>query len=151
MSGRRILFIDRDGTLNEETDDEKVDRLDKVRFLPRVIPALLELKRAGFILAMVTNQDGLGTPDLPTADFEQAHRFILHALESQGVTFDEIFICPHFLHEGCACRKPKLGLVRGFVDSAPMDTEHSYMIGDRDTCASAAAPPRPGRPLRSAS
>ena len=133
MSGRRILFIDRDGTLNEETDDEKVDRLDKVRFLPHVIPALLELQRAGFILAMVTNQDGLGTPDLPSANFEQAHRFILHVLESQGVAFDHIFICPHFLHEGCGCRKPKVGLVREFVDSAPVDKEHSYMIGDRDT------------------
>ena len=133
MSGRRILFIDRDGTLNEETDDEKVDRLDKVRFLPQVIPALLELKRAGFLFAMVTNQDGLGTPELPIDAFEQSHQFILHVLGSQGILFDEIFICPHFPGEGCACRKPKPGLVREFFDSSPVDMAHSYMIGDRDT------------------
>jgi imidazoleglycerol-phosphate dehydratase/histidinol-phosphatase len=133
MSGRRILFIDRDGTLNEETDDEKIDRLDKVRLLPHVIPALLELKRAGFIFAMVTNQDGLGTPDLPTAAFDQAHQFILHLLGSQGINFDAIFICPHYLRDGCDCRKPKLGLVREFFDAGPVDMAHSYMIGDRDT------------------
>lgn len=133
MSGRRILFIDRDGTINEETDDEKVDRLDKVRLLPQVIPALLELKRAGFLFAMVTNQDGLGTPALPTDAFEQAHRFILHLLASQGIEFEAVFICPHFSHEGCGCRKPQLGLVREFFDSSPVDAAHSYMIGDRDT------------------
>ena len=133
MSGRRIVFIDRDGTLNEEPPDEQVDSLEKIRLLPGVIPALLELKRAGFLFAMVTNQDGLGTPSLPTDRFEAAHRFILELFASQGIVFDAVFVCPHFLREGCACRKPKLGLVQSYVDAEPLDRNASYMIGDRDT------------------
>ncbi len=133
MSGRRVLFLDRDGTLNEETPDEQIDRLDKVRLLPGVIPALLDLKRAGFDLAMVTNQDGLGTPAFPRAAFDEAHEFILRLFASQGIVFDAVFICPHFLRENCDCRKPKLGLVRDFLAAAPLDTGRSYMIGDRDT------------------
>jgi histidinol phosphatase-like enzyme len=65
MSGRRILFLDRDGTLNEEAPDEQVDSLAKIRLMPDVVPALLELKRAGFAFVMVTNQDGLGTASFP--------------------------------------------------------------------------------------
>ncbi|HUY83126.1 MAG TPA: HAD-IIIA family hydrolase, partial [Steroidobacteraceae bacterium] len=61
MSGRRVVFLDRDGTLIEEPADEQVDAIDEVRLLPRVIPALLELRRAGFDLVVVTNQDGLGS------------------------------------------------------------------------------------------
>lgn len=133
MSGRRILFIDRDGTLNEEPPDEQVDSLEKIRLLPGVIPALLKLKHAGFLFVMVTNQDGLGTPSLPVDKFDAAHRFILHLFASQGIVFDAVFICPHFLREDCACRKPKLGLVQAYVDAAPLDRDASYMIGDRDT------------------
>jgi len=77
MSGLRVLFLDRDGTLNEEPPDEQVDSLEKIKLLPGVIPALLDLKRAGFTFVMVTNQDGLGTESLPRDKFDQAHQFIL--------------------------------------------------------------------------
>jgi imidazoleglycerol-phosphate dehydratase / histidinol-phosphatase len=133
MSGRRILFIDRDGTLNEEPPDETVDSLAKVRFVPGAVPALLELKRAGYAFVMVTNQDGLGTPRFPVEAFEVPHQFILHMFRSQGIEFEEVLICPHFKHDGCACRKPKLGLVRDFVAANPIDKRLSFMIGDRDT------------------
>jgi len=133
MSGRRIVFLDRDGTLNEETPDEQIDSLAKVRLLPLVIPSLLELQRAGFGFVMVTNQDGLGTPLFPREGFELAHDLILHLMRSQGIEFEAIFVCPHFLRENCDCRKPKLGMVRDFVNANPIDTSRSYMIGDRDT------------------
>ena len=133
MSGRRVLFLDRDGTLNEETADEQIDSLDKIRLLPHVIPALLELQRAGFVFVMVTNQDGIGTPAFPMDKFERAHAFIMALLNSQGVEFEAICICPHFLREGCDCRKPKLGMVRDFLSANVIDTANSYMIGDRDT------------------
>jgi imidazoleglycerol-phosphate dehydratase / histidinol-phosphatase len=133
MTGRRILFLDRDGTLNEEPPDEQVDSLEKIRLVPRVIPALLELQRAGFAFVMVTNQDGLGTPSLPRDAFERSHGFIVELFASQGIAFEAIFICPHFKRENCECRKPGTGLVRAFIDANPIDTAHSFMIGDRDT------------------
>ena len=69
MSGLRVLFLDRDGTLNEEPPDEQVDSLEKIKLLPGVMPALLDLKRAGFTFVMVTNQDGLGTASFPEETF----------------------------------------------------------------------------------
>ena len=112
MSGYRILFLDRDGTLIEEPADEQVDSLEKVRLMPGVVPALLDLKQAGYTFVMVTNQDGLGTSSLPHANFERPQRFLLDLFASQGIEFDAVFVCPHFQHENCACRKPKLGLLQ---------------------------------------
>jgi len=133
MSGLRVLFLDRDGTLNEEPPDEQVDSLEKIKLLPGVIPALLDLKRAGFTFVMVTNQDGLGTEFLPREQFEHAHQFILALFASQGISFDAVFVCPHFKREDCACRKPKTGMVDEFVRANPIDTARSFMVGDRDT------------------
>ncbi len=133
MSGRHTLFLDRDGTLNEEPPDEQVDSLEKIRLMPGVVPALLELRRAGFDFVMVTNQDGLGTPSLPSEKFERAHRFILELFASQGIEFDAVFICPHFKRDGCACRKPNVGMVQQYLNAHPIDAARSFMIGDRDT------------------
>lgn len=133
MSGRRILFLDRDGTLNEETPDEQIDSLEKVRLMPAVVPALLELKAAGFAFVMVTNQDGLATAAFPQDRFDRAHRFILELFASQGIEFEAVCICPHFLRENCDCRKPKTGMVRDFLAAHAIDRSRSFMIGDRDT------------------
>jgi imidazoleglycerol-phosphate dehydratase / histidinol-phosphatase len=133
MSGQRTLFVDRDGTLIEEPPDEQVDRLEKIRLLPAVIPALLALSRAGFTLVMVTNQDGLGTASLPQEAFDRAHRFTLDLFASQGVVFDAVFVCPHFKRDECACRKPKLGMVENYLKTHPIDAARSFMVGDRDT------------------
>jgi imidazoleglycerol-phosphate dehydratase/histidinol-phosphatase len=127
------LFLDRDGTLNEETPDEQIDSLEKVRLMPAVIPALLALKSAGFAFVMVTNQDGLSTPTFPQERFDLAHRFILELFASQGIEFEAVCICPHFLREGCDCRKPRTGMVREFLAAHAIDKLRSFMIGDRDT------------------
>lgn len=127
------LFIDRDGTLVEEPPDEQVDSLEKVRFLPGVFAALSELKRRGYRFVMVTNQDGLGTPSLPLESFRKPQEFILEAFRSQGLEFEAIFVCPHFKADGCACRKPKTGLVEEYVRAAAVDLGTSAVIGDRDT------------------
>src|SRR6185437_10017575 len=127
------LFIDRDGTLIEEPPDEQVDRLDKLRLLPGVLPALARLRAAGYRLVMVSNQDGLGTASFPREHFEQVQRFLLELFASQGVPFDAVFICPHFAHEQCGCRKPLTGLVSDYLAAHPMDAARSAMIGDRDS------------------
>ena len=128
-----VLFIDHDGTLVEEPADEQVDSLEKIRFMPGVFAALSELSAAGFRLVIVSNQDGLGTDSHPRAAFEQAHQFILDAFASQGVHFEKVFICPHRSGEGCACRKPRTGLLNEFVREASVDLPASAVIGDRDT------------------
>jgi len=133
MSGAKVLFVDRDGTLVEEPDDEQVDSTDKVRFMPGVFAALDQLKRSGYRLVIVTNQDGLGTESLPQADFDTAHQFIVDAFRSQGVEFDEVFVCPHFKADGCQCRKPGTGLVEEYVRANGVDLAASVMVGDRDT------------------
>jgi imidazoleglycerol-phosphate dehydratase / histidinol-phosphatase len=130
---RPVAFVDRDGTLIEEPPDHQVDALAKVRFMPGVFAALGELQRQGFRLAMVTNQDGLGTPSFPQPSFEEPHRFVLEAFRSQGIEFDAVFICPHFKGDGCDCRKPKTGLVKDYLRDAGADLTRSVVIGDRDT------------------
>ncbi len=127
------LFVDRDGTLVEEPPDEQVDRLDKLRLLPGVLGALARLRAAGYRLLMVSNQDGLGTASYPREHFEQVQGFLLELLASQGVTFDAVFICPHFAHEQCSCRKPLTGLVTEYLAAHPMDAARSAVIGDRDS------------------
>ena len=133
MSGRRIVFLDRDGTLNQETADEQIDSLEKIRLMPGVVPALLALKQAGFGFVMVTNQDGLGTLSFPQERFDLAHRFILELLASQGIEFEAVCICPHFKRDNCECRKPGTGMVKEFLAGNVIDRTRSYMVGDRDT------------------
>jgi imidazoleglycerol-phosphate dehydratase / histidinol-phosphatase len=128
-----VLFIDRDGTLIEEPADLQVDALGKIRFMPGVFAALNELRRHGFRLAMVTNQDGLGTSSFPQEAFEESQRFILEVFKAQGIEFDAIFICPHFLAAECECRKPKIGLVKDYIRRADITLEGSAMLGDRET------------------
>ena len=131
-ASRRILFVDRDGTLVEEPADGKVDSLEKVRLVPGVIPALLELQSAGYELVVVSNQEGLGGPEFPRAAFDAADRHVRALFESQGVRFASMLICPHRPDERCACRKPKTGLVQDIV-AAGFDRERSAVVGDRDT------------------
>ncbi len=127
------LFIDRDGTLVEEPPDEQVDSLEKVRFMPGVFAALSDLARHGYRLVMVTNQDGLGTDSFPRAAFERVQQFILETLRSQGIEFDAVFVCPHFKHEGCGCRKPGIALVEEYIRASGVDLSSSAVVGDRDT------------------
>lgn len=130
---QRTLFVDRDGTLIVEPQDEQVDSLEKLRLIPGVIAGLGRLARSGFALVMVTNQDGLGTPSFPRERFEPPHRMLLDLLEGEDVRFNGILICPHRPEDACACRKPLTGLVDGYVARNPIDREHSFVIGDRET------------------
>jgi imidazoleglycerol-phosphate dehydratase/histidinol-phosphatase len=129
----RVLFVDRDGTLIEEPPDEQVDSIEKIRFMPGVFAALRQAQSAGFKLAMVTNQDGLGSASFPQTSFDIPHQFMLDAFSSQGIEFDAVFVCPHRKADGCDCRKPKTKLVEAFVRERAVDLDASAMIGDRET------------------
>jgi imidazoleglycerol-phosphate dehydratase/histidinol-phosphatase len=130
---RRILFIDRDGTLITEPEDQQIDSLEKLELIPGVIPALLELQQAGYELVMVSNQDGLGTDSYPQQDFEVPQQKLLGILESQGIHFSAVHIDPHFEYDNAPTRKPGIGMVLGYLKSGELDLTDSYVIGDRQT------------------
>lgn len=133
MKPKKLLFIDRDGTLIEEPCDEQIDSIEKLALMPGVISALLQLKAAGYSFVMISNQDGLGTESFPHIKFQEPHEFMLRIFASQGIYFEDIRICPHHAHDFCDCRKPKIGLVLDYLAEQKIDREHSYVIGDRET------------------
>ena len=128
---RKILFVDRDGTLIEEPSDNRVDSLDKLSLMPGVIPALLRLTGAGYELVVVSNQEGLGGPEFPRERFEQTDTAMRRLFESQGIAFTELLFCPHEPNEHCDCRKPAVGLVRHYLAGNDLDRGASAVVGDR--------------------
>ena len=130
---RKILFIDRDGTLIEEPADEQIDSIEKFRLLPDVIVPLKRLADAGYELVMVSNQDGLGTSSFPEETFWPPQNLLLHILESQGIRFAAIRIDRHFAHEPSDTRKPKVGMMLDYLADPGWDRSRSAVIGDRDT------------------
>ncbi len=133
MSGQKILFVDRDGTLIVEPPDQQVDSLEKFALVPDVIPAMLKLRDAGYRFVVVTNQDGLGTASFPIEHYERVHRLMLQVFNSQGITFDEVLVDRSFAHENLPTRKPGIGLALDYLRGGRMDFAASAMVGDRDT------------------
>ena len=130
---RRILFIDRDGTLIVEPPDEQIDSLEKLELVPGVIPALLRLAQAGYEFVIVSNQDGLGTDSFPIPDYEIPQRKMLQLFASQGVQFSAVHVDPHFERDGALTRKPGIGMVLDYLKSGELDLADSWVIGDRET------------------
>lgn len=131
---KRILFIDRDGTLIEEPADEQIDAFEKLKFVPGVFRNLTFIReKLDFEFVMVSNQDGLGTDAFPEETFWPVQKFILQTLEGEGVTFDEILIDPHFPEDNAPTRKPGTGMVEKYINNPAYDIANSYVIGDRET------------------
>ena len=133
MSGTPILFVDRDGTLVEEPADCQLDSYAKLRFVEGAIPALLRLRAAGYALVMVTNQDGLGTPRFPRADFEGPQALLMQLLESQGAGFREVLVDASLPEQNATTRKPGIGLVLHCLRDRGIDWTRSAVVGDRDS------------------
>ncbi len=130
---KKVLFIDRDGTLIFEPEDFQIDAFHKLKFLPGVFTNLAKIARElDFELVMVTNQDGLGTDAFPEETFFPVHDFMLQILESEGIVFSEICIDRSFAHEKKRTRKPETGLLEKYF-SPEYDLRNSFVIGDRET------------------
>ena len=130
---KKVLFIDRDGTMIKEPADEQIDAFDKLIFYPKVFTYLGKIaKELDFELAMITNQDGLGTDIYPENTFWPVHNFIMKSFENEGVVFSDVYIDKTFPHENANTRKPKTGLLIKYF-SGEYDLENSFVIGDRLT------------------
>lgn len=130
---KKYAFIDRDGTILEEPEDKQIDSWDKFSFRPGAIDFLRSLKEKEFILILVTNQDGLGTPSYSQSIYDQINALMFRTLDSVGVTFAETYVCPHFESQSCECRKPKLGLLPQEMREGFFNREESFVVGDRET------------------
>lgn len=130
---KKVLFIDRDGTIILEPADQQIDSLDKLEFYPGAITGLAKIaKELDFELVMVSNQDGLGTSSFPEDTFWPAQNKMLKTLEGEGILFKEILIDPSLPHENKETRKPGTGMLKHYMNGA-VDMENSYVIGDRLT------------------
>ena len=137
MKRQKILFIDRDGTLIEEPEDEQVDSFEKLKFVPGVFKNLGFIrKKLDFRFVMVSNQDGLGTDSFPEDTFWPVHNFILQTLEGEGITFDDQLIDRHFPEDNSPMRKPGTGMLeKEYLHNDSYDLAGSFVIGDRESDA----------------
>ena len=131
---KKLLFIDRDGTLVLEPEDYQVDSFQKLKFYPQVFTFLSKIaKELDYELVMVTNQDGLGTASHPEENFWPIQNFIIETFENEGVKFEDIFIDKTFAKDNAPTRKPNTGLLTKYFDKDTYDLENSFVIGDRIT------------------
>lgn len=130
---KKVLFIDRDGTLIKEPADEQVDSFEKLIFYPKVFQFLGKIcKELDYEIVMVTNQDGLGTPDNPAEKFWPIHNFVINTFKNEGIEFKEVYIDETYAKDNAPTRKPNTGLLTKFF-SNDYDLENSFVIGDRLT------------------
>ena len=131
---KKLLFIDRDGTLVLEPEDYQVDSFQKLKFYPQVFTYLSKIaKELDYELVMVTNQDGLGTASHPEENFWPIQNFIIETFENEDVKFEDIFIDKTFAKDNAPTRKPNTGLLTKYFDKDTYNLENSFVIGDRIT------------------
>jgi len=133
---KKILFIDRDGTLIKEPADEQIDSFEKLEFVEGVFRNLGFIrKNLDFEFVMVSNQDGLGTDSFPEETFWPVHNFILKTMKGEGIEFENILIDRHFPEDNHPCRKPGTGMLTQYINNPEYDLAGSYVIGDRESDA----------------
>ena len=130
---KRVLFIDRDGTIIKEPADEQIDSFEKLEFVPGVIGALRQIvRKTDYDLVLVSNQDGLGTPSFPEDTFWPVHKFIINTLKGEGIVFKAEHIDCTFPHDNMPTRKPGTAMLTSYMNG-DYDIANSFVIGDRET------------------
>ncbi len=123
LKRRRAVFLDRDGTINEDTG--YLSDVGRLKIIPGAVKAVNLLKEEGFLIFIVTNQSGLARGFFGAEDLERIHDKLKGVFPLDGISY-----CPHHPDEDCACRKPKPGMVRDIADKFDIDLGESYLIGD---------------------
>ena len=123
---QKTVFIDRDGTLIEEVNF--LHKVEELRFFPFTDEAVRLLKKSGFLIIVVTNQSGIGRKIFEESAMHEIHEKIQEELSEK---LDEFYFCPHLPDEGCACRKPNLGMIETARANFDIDLENSWIIGDK--------------------
>lgn len=130
---KKVLFIDRDGTLIIEPPDEQIDSLEKLEYYPDVFTWLGRIAReTDYELVIVTNQDGLGTSSFPEDTFWPAQEKMIATFKGEGIIFSQVFIDRSRPQDNLPTRKPGTGMLQDFFDSQ-YDLKNSFVIGDRVT------------------
>ncbi len=133
---KRVLFIDRDGTLIKEPYDEQIDSFEKLEFVEGMFKALsFIVEHTDYELVMVSNQDGLGTDSFPEDTFWPVHNFIIKTLQGEGIEFKKQHIDRHFPEDNSPFRKPGTAMLTEYIDNTEYDLAGSYVIGDRESDA----------------
>ena len=131
---KKVLFIDRDGTLTVEPNDFQLDTFNKLVFYPGVFQYLGNISRdLDYELIMVTNQDGLGTENFPESDFWPTQKFLIKTFKNEGIIFKEVFIDSTFPEDNSPTRKPGTALLESYINNTNYDLKNSFVIGDRLT------------------
>jgi imidazoleglycerol-phosphate dehydratase/histidinol-phosphatase len=131
---KKVLFIDRDGTMTLEPSDYQVDSFEKLVFYPSIFQYLGKIARElDYELVLVTNQDGLGTDSFPEEAFWPYQNHLVKTFANEGIVFSEIFIDRTFPEEQAVTRKPGTGMLTAYLNNRNYDLSSSFVIGDRLT------------------
>ena len=132
---KRVLFIDRDGTIIKEAPPTyQIDSFEKVEFYPQVFKYLGKIaEELEYEFVMITNQDGLGTADFPEDTFWPVHRHVIKSFSNEGINFQAVYIDRSFPHENLPTRKPSTGMLKDYINNKDYDLVNSFVIGDRIT------------------
>jgi len=139
---KKAIFLDRDGTINNNCDHYYIWQKDKLKLNPGVPEALAELQARGYLLIVISNQGGISKGEFSREAVEDLHVHLLRLLEKEGVSLDEIYYCPHHhMVESCLCRKPRPLMIQKALARFGIDPGSSWMVGDseRDVEAGMAA------------
>ncbi len=129
-----VVFLDRDGVINADSPDY-IKSWAEFRFLPGAVTAVKRLCDAGFSIFVITNQSGVGRGLISPAELDHIHAEMRRTLAARGAEIKDVFHCPHLPGDGCACRKPRPGLILRACDVYGLDPAESVMVGDKWTDA----------------
>ncbi len=129
----KVIFLDRDGTVIRDPEDERVDKEEKIELFPDTIEALTYLAKNKFSVIFITNQAGIAEGRLSTEDFHRIHTKVLETLSPSGVKVLKTYVCPHISEDNCECKKPKPTMLLKAIKEFNLNPKNVYMIGDRES------------------